>query len=176
MRRLLLATALVGHRSRGWPGHRLERVPSCSKARGSSRTASALIEDSAFVVDGDRITAVGARGTVKAPAGATVVDLRGKTVIPALVDAHSHLGYTDVRTGITSAASYTRDNLLDHLRRYAYYGIAATRVLASIAASCPTSCAPRPHPVRRYFSPPVAASRCRTPGRTRRTGGTRPTG
>jgi imidazolonepropionase-like amidohydrolase len=84
------------------------------------------LEDAAFVIDGGRITAVGARGTVKAPAGATVVDLRGKTVIPALVDAHSHLGYTNVRTGETSAASYTRDNLLDHLRRYAYYGIAAT--------------------------------------------------
>ena len=47
-------------------------------------------------------------------------------MIPALVDAHSHLGYTDVRTGVTAATSYTRDNLLDHLRRYAYYGIAAT--------------------------------------------------
>ena len=30
---------------------------------------------------------------------------------------------------ITAAASYTRDNLLDHLRRYAYYGIAATASL-----------------------------------------------
>ena len=50
-------------------------------------------------------------------------------MIPALIDAHSHLGYTDVRTGITAAASYTRDNLLDHLRRYAYYGIAATASL-----------------------------------------------
>jgi imidazolonepropionase-like amidohydrolase len=54
------------------------------------------------------------------------VDLRGKTVIPALVDAHSHLGYTDVRTGDTSSTHYTRENLTDHLRRYAYYGIAAT--------------------------------------------------
>jgi imidazolonepropionase-like amidohydrolase len=84
------------------------------------------IEDAAFVVANGRITAAGARGTIKAPAGAQVIDLRGKTVIPALVDAHSHLGYTDVRTGVTAAASYTRDNLLDHLRRYAYYGIAAT--------------------------------------------------
>jgi imidazolonepropionase-like amidohydrolase len=39
---------------------------------------------------------------------------------------HSHLGYTDARTGDTAAQHYTRDNLLDHLRRYAYYGIAAT--------------------------------------------------
>src|SRR5688572_24594108 len=84
------------------------------------------IEDAAVVVDDGRITAVGPRGTIKVPAGASVIDMRGKTIMPALVDAHSHLGYTDVRTGITAAASYTRDNLLDQLRRYAYYGIAAT--------------------------------------------------
>ena len=84
------------------------------------------IEDGAFVVNDGRITAVGPRGTIKAPAGATVIDVRGKTIMPAIVDAHSHLGYTDVRTGITAAASYTRDNLIDQLRRYAYYGIAAT--------------------------------------------------
>jgi imidazolonepropionase-like amidohydrolase len=86
----------------------------------------APIEDAAFVVANGRISAMGTRGTMTAPAGARVVNLRGKTVIPALIDTHSHLGYIDVRTGNTSAASYTRDNLLDHLRCYAYYGIAAT--------------------------------------------------
>jgi imidazolonepropionase-like amidohydrolase len=84
------------------------------------------IEDAVLVIDAGRITAVGPRTNVKAPAGAMTIDVRGKTIMPALVDAHSHLGYTDVRTGITSGASYTRDNLLDHLRRYAYYGVAAT--------------------------------------------------
>ena len=84
------------------------------------------IRDGAFVVEGSSVTRVGPRASLSAPSGATVVDLRGKTVIPALVDAHSHLGYTDVRTGDTASSHYTRDNLIDHLRRYAYYGIAAT--------------------------------------------------
>jgi imidazolonepropionase-like amidohydrolase len=84
------------------------------------------IEDSAFLVEGSRVTQAGTRDSVRRPAGVTVVDLKGKTVMPALVDAHSHLGYTDVRTGDTSSTHYTRENLLDHLRRYAYYGIAAT--------------------------------------------------
>jgi imidazolonepropionase-like amidohydrolase len=84
------------------------------------------IENAAFVVEGSRITQVGARGSVRRPDGATVVDLKGRTVMPAIVDAHSHLGYTDARTGDTASTHYTRDNLLDHLRRYAYYGIAAT--------------------------------------------------
>ncbi|HEU4693964.1 MAG TPA: amidohydrolase family protein [Vicinamibacterales bacterium] len=84
------------------------------------------IRDSALVVESGSVSRVGTRASIPAPAGATVVDLRGKTVIPALVDAHSHLGYTDVRTGDTASSHYTRDNLIDHLRRYAYYGIAAT--------------------------------------------------
>jgi imidazolonepropionase-like amidohydrolase len=84
------------------------------------------IQDGALVVESGSVSRVGTRASIPAPAGATVVDLRGKTVIPALVDAHSHLGYTEVRTGETAASHYTRDNLIDHLRRYAYYGIAAT--------------------------------------------------
>ena len=46
--------------------------------------------------------------------------------MPALIDAHSHLGYTDVKRNTTAAANFTRVNLVDHLKRYAYYGIAAT--------------------------------------------------
>jgi len=44
-------------------------------------------------------------------------------VIPALIDAHVHLGY---RKGLSfTADNYTRDNLLDILDRFAYHGIAA---------------------------------------------------
>jgi len=84
------------------------------------------IDDSAFVVENGRFTSIGRRGEIAAPRGGNVISLRGKTVMPALVDAHSHLGYTNVATGTTAAANYTRENVLDHLHRYAYYGIAAT--------------------------------------------------
>jgi imidazolonepropionase-like amidohydrolase len=84
------------------------------------------IEHGAFLVEGSRIIGLGTAEALVPPPGAAVVDLRGKTVMPALIDGHSHLGYTDVRAMTTSSSNYTRDNLLDHLRRYAYYGIAAT--------------------------------------------------
>ena len=109
------------------------------------------IEDSAVVVNDGRITAAGPRATIKAPAGATVIDVRGKTIMPALVDAHSHLGYTDVRTGITSSASYTRDNLLDQLRRYAYYGIAATLSLGLDRGDLPYQLRASPTPGAALF-------------------------
>jgi len=83
------------------------------------------IEVAAFLVEGDSITWVGRRGEREPPRGAAVVDLSGRTVIPALIDGHNHIGLDDVRTGTSSKANYTRDNLVDQLERYAYYGVAA---------------------------------------------------
>ena len=95
-------------------------------ARLITGDGSAPIEDSAFVIENDRITRIGKKGEIERPAGAERVTLTGKTVMPAIVDAHSHLGYTDVKHNTTAAANFTRENLIDHLRRYAYFGIAAT--------------------------------------------------
>ncbi len=82
-----------------------------------------VIESGAMLVEGDRIVEVGNAGAVDAPAGVTTVDLTGKTVIPALIDAHAHLGYE----GYTAwgADSYTRENMIENLERYAYYGFGA---------------------------------------------------
>jgi imidazolonepropionase-like amidohydrolase len=81
------------------------------------------IENSAFVVVNDKFTAVGRRGEVTAPAGATRVDLAGKTVMPAMVDMHGHLGFQNVAAGNMSKEMFTRDNLIDHLQRMAFHGI-----------------------------------------------------
>src|SRR4051794_13979496 len=53
---------------------------------------SAPVENSAFIVETGRFTRIGKRGEVQAPAGATHVDLTGKTVMPALINTHAHLG------------------------------------------------------------------------------------
>ena len=102
------------------------RVVLFEGARLIAGDGTAPIERSAFLVRGDAIADVGTQGALQPPADALRVDLRGKTVIPALVDAHSHLGYTNVGAMTTAASNFTRENLVDHLRRYAYYGIAAT--------------------------------------------------
>jgi imidazolonepropionase-like amidohydrolase/Tol biopolymer transport system component len=49
-----------------------------------------VIADGTVVVDGNRIVAVGPRATTPVPAGATVIDGKGRTVLPGLVDAHWH--------------------------------------------------------------------------------------
>jgi len=42
-------------------------------------------------IEGDKIVGVGPKGSVKAPAGAEVVALPGQTLIPGLIELHSHL-------------------------------------------------------------------------------------
>jgi imidazolonepropionase-like amidohydrolase len=81
------------------------------------------IEDSAFLVVGDTIVKVGKRSGVQAPAGALRVDLRGKTVIPALVNAHGHVGFQ--KDASFEKANYTRETIVNQLKQYAYYGVGA---------------------------------------------------
>src|SRR5580765_1661778 len=52
----------------------------------------AAIEKGTLVVRDGKIVAVGAAGQVSIPGGATTVDLAGKTVMPGIVDSHSHIG------------------------------------------------------------------------------------
>jgi imidazolonepropionase-like amidohydrolase len=82
-----------------------------------------VIENGAMLVSGGRIDLVGTVAEVAAPAGANVVDLSGKTVMPALIDAHAHLGYEGYT--VWGAEPYSRGNLIEHLERYAYYGFGA---------------------------------------------------
>ena len=66
-------------------------------ARLITGTTGAPIENAAFLVENGRFTKVGRKGAVQPPAGAARVDLTGKTVMPALIDIHNHLGWTNPR-------------------------------------------------------------------------------
>ena len=50
-----------------------------------------VIENGVILVAGDRIVSVGREGELKVPAGATVIDANGHTVMPGLIDMHVHL-------------------------------------------------------------------------------------
>ena len=83
----------------------------------------APIENSAFLVEGNVFTRVGSRGEIPLPDGASRVNLTGKTVMPAIINAHGHVGYR--RGKSFTVGNYTRENIIDHLQRYAYHGVAA---------------------------------------------------
>ena len=84
----------------------------------------APIENASFVVSGGRFVQVGRAADVKVPAGATRVNLAGKTVMPAIIDTHTHL-------------SQTREMLTDDLRRRAYFGVAAAMSLGQDTMDAP---------------------------------------
>src|SRR6266853_2276354 len=101
-------------------------------ARLITGDGGAPIENSAIVVANNQFTRVGRRGELQLPAGAARVDLTGKTVMPAMVDLHGHLGYQNVAEATMSKETFTRENLIDHLQRLAYHGIGAVVDVASL--------------------------------------------
>jgi Tol biopolymer transport system component/imidazolonepropionase-like amidohydrolase len=62
-----------------------------SGARIITMLGDEVIEKGDIVITDNRITAIGAKGKVPIPAGAKVVDVTGKTIIPGFVDAHAHM-------------------------------------------------------------------------------------
>src|SRR5215475_6407076 len=101
------------------------RVTVYEGARLITGDGGAAVENSAFLVENDRFTQVGRRGQIPVPAGAAHVDLAGKTVMPAKVDLHGHIGYQHDWDGTMAKEYFTRENLIDHLQRLAYYGFSA---------------------------------------------------
>ena len=95
----------------------------------------APIERGSLVVQNGRVTDVGERGSVSVPANAARIDLAGKTVMPAIVNAHIHLGFQ--RGDLFAAESYTRENILEQLNRYAYAGVAAVLSLGTDVGPIP---------------------------------------
>ena len=53
------------------------------------------VPDSVVVIRGERIAAVGTRLSVKIPDGAEIVDVKGLTILPGLIDAHFHIDGDD---------------------------------------------------------------------------------
>ena len=72
-------------------------------------TGAAPVADAVIVIDGERIAAAGPRQGLSWPGDAEIVDVRGKTIIPGLIDAHDHMasrGYAlATRFGLDEPAS-----------------------------------------------------------------------
>lgn len=75
--------------------------------------AGKVLQDQTIVITGERITAVGPSAAVPVPAGAQVIDMSAQTVLPGLIDTHTHLtsdpylgGYNSLGVSDTRAALY----------------------------------------------------------------------
>jgi len=96
-------------------------------ARLIDGTGKAPVQNAVLVIEGGRITAVGPPAKVKVPAGARVVDVSGRTIIPGLINAHGHAGL--VVNGQNKADAYTKENVQSQLVRYEQYGVTSVLTL-----------------------------------------------
>ncbi len=108
----------------------LERRDAALAARLAPKTTGALVirngdlfdSENGFVrphttvvISADRITAVGPADSIREPAGATIIDATGKTIIPGLWDMHTHAfqgssdGLLQLAAGITTIRDLASD-------------------------------------------------------------------
>jgi len=78
-----------------------------------------VIENGVIIVQAGKITAIGAASSVKVPAGATVVDAKGMTVYPGLIDCETSLGLTEIASSQNNNDLVeTSDEIFPHMHVY----------------------------------------------------------
>ena len=72
------------------------------------------VEDAVIVIEGNRVKAVGKRGELAVPTGSRTIDVKGKTILPGLIDGHCHLldfvGELYLHLGITTCPDITQND------------------------------------------------------------------
>src|SRR5260370_12501066 len=93
-------------------------LKNCTLIDGSGRPP---VKDAALIVDNGRIQWVGPATQLKTPASAETIDLKGKYVMPGIINLHGHIGNT---VGLKQDASFfTRDSIENNLKTYAKHGV-----------------------------------------------------
>jgi imidazolonepropionase-like amidohydrolase len=74
------------------------------------------IDNGMLIIDNGKIAAVGVANSVKVPANAQVIDVKGMTVYPGLIDSETHLGLTEIEADrMTNDLVETSDEIMPHM-------------------------------------------------------------
>jgi imidazolonepropionase-like amidohydrolase len=75
------------------------------------------VDNGILIIENGKIAAVGAAGSVKVPSGAQVIDAKGMTVYPGLIDSETHLGLTEISAERnTNDLVEPSDEIMPHMR------------------------------------------------------------
>jgi imidazolonepropionase-like amidohydrolase len=91
-------------------------------ARVIDGTGAAPIANATILISNGRIERIGPSASLQIPAGATRIDVAGKTIIPGLVNAHGHLGHGD-------RALPVHDQIIQQLKLYPRFGVTTVYAL-----------------------------------------------
>ncbi len=94
-------------------------------ARVIDGTGALPLDDAVLLISQGRIAAVGPSDSIDIPAGATRIDMRGKTILPGLINAHGHVTVDD------NTELPLREHMEQRLQVYADYGVTAVVSLGS---------------------------------------------
>ena len=123
------AVLAVGMAAAAWPVRTQSRSSSVAVLYEGARLIPGdgrqPIPSASLLVENGMIVRVGPKGNVTAPRGTLRVDLTGKTIMPPLINAHGHPGF---QRGLTySAENFTRETIMEDLRRALYFGVAVVQ-------------------------------------------------
>jgi imidazolonepropionase-like amidohydrolase len=92
-------------------------------------TGKPPVSNAALVVTDGRIQYAGAASGAKPPSGATTMDLKGKYVMPGIINLHGHVG--NVIGLVQDPKNFTRANTEHNLKLYASYGVTTVITMGS---------------------------------------------
>ena len=91
-------------------------------ARVIDGTGAAAIANATILIGNGRIDRIGPAASLKVPAGATRIDVSGRTIIPGLINAHGHLGHGDSTLPVY-------DQIIQQLQLYSRFGVTTVYAL-----------------------------------------------
>jgi imidazolonepropionase-like amidohydrolase len=121
---------------RGWSGHscplplilfflliavsparmRAQEKPVALKGGKLLTVTHGAIENGVIVMQGGKITAIGAAGSVNVPGDANIIDTTGMTIYPGLIDSETNLGLTEISAeNMTNDLVELSDEIMPHM-------------------------------------------------------------
>jgi len=98
-------------------------------------TGQAPFKDGVVLIQGNKIKAVGSRHEVSVPAGARMIDAKGQTVLPGLIDVHVHfdiIGHADYDHWFETYPARMREDIFPAAAKTMLYaGVTSVRDLGS---------------------------------------------
>ena len=91
-------------------------------ARVIDGTGAPPMANATILISNGRIDRIGPAASLKVPAGATRIDVSGRTIIPGLINAHGHLGHGDSKLPVY-------DQIIQQLQLYPKFGVTTVYAL-----------------------------------------------